>query len=68
MNTTSLRRGVLKYVVSFLAYWYAHQAKQVKWSNSDSSLFVISNGVKKGGILSLVLFNVYSILMISPRN
>ena len=30
-----------------------------RWSNDYSSSFTVSNGVKKGGILSPILFNVY---------
>ena len=31
----------------------------IRWGNAYSSPFSVSNGVKQGGILSLILFNVY---------
>lgn len=53
------QRGVPKYIVRILAYWYAHQTMQVKWGNSVSALFGVGNGVRQGGILSPALFNLY---------
>ena len=32
---------------------------QVKWGNVTSSHFTVSNGVRQGGILSPILFNIY---------
>ena len=32
---------------------------KVRWGNTLSSLFQVGNGVKQGGILSPVLFNIY---------
>ena len=52
-------RGVLKYILRILAYWYAHQSMQVRWGTTVSSPFNVSNGVRQGGILSPALFNVY---------
>ena len=31
----------------------------IRWGNTFSTSFCVSNGVKQGGIISLVLFNVY---------
>ena len=31
----------------------------IRWSNTTTSSFFVSNGVKQGGILSPILFNVY---------
>jgi len=31
----------------------------VKWGNATSTTFTVTNGVKQGGILSPLLFNVY---------
>ena len=53
------RRGVPKYIISILAFWYAHQTMQVKWGNAVSERFYVGNGVKQGGILSPLLFNLY---------
>lgn len=53
------QRGVPEYIVRILAYWYAHQLMQVKWGNKVSAPFGVSNGVRQGGILSPILFNLY---------
>ena len=31
----------------------------IRWGNTTTSLFFVFNGVKQGGILSSILFNVY---------
>ena len=31
----------------------------IRWSNSCTTIFLVTNGVKQGGILSSSLFNVY---------
>ena len=31
----------------------------IRWGNTFSASFCVSNGVKQGGIMSIVLFNVY---------
>ncbi len=52
-------RGVPKSLVRILFFWYAHQSMYVKWGNSMSAPFSVSNGVRQGTILSPFLFNVY---------
>ena len=54
-----LMRDVPKYIVRILMYWYAQQTFQVKWDNTVSDPFHVANGVRQGGILSPILFNVY---------
>ena len=54
-----LDRGVPKFLVRILVFWYAHQMFHVKWGNVVSAPFCVSNGVRQGGILSPILFNVY---------
>ena len=46
-------------LVRTLVFMYVHQLVSVKWGNSLSSEFSISNGVKQGGVLSPVLFSIY---------
>jgi len=53
------QRGVPKTIVRILAYWYSHHNMQVKWGQSVLAPFGVSNGVRQGGILSTVLFNLY---------
>ena len=45
--------------VKTLVYWYSHQEMFIRWGNSCSNKFYVTNGVKQGGILSPALFNVY---------
>lgn len=54
------QRGTTTNIVRLLAYWYAHQTMQVKWGNSVSASFGLSNGVNLGGILYQILFNLYT--------
>ena len=54
-----LDRGTPKHIVRLLVFWYANQKMQVKWGNVTSSHFAVSNGVRQGGILSPILFNIY---------
>ena len=42
-----------------LVFWYSQQQKNIRWSNTVASSFHVTNGVKQGGIISPVLFNVY---------
>lgn len=54
-----LERDVPKYIIRVLMCWYAQQTFQVKWDNSISAPFNVGNGVRQGGILSPLLFNIY---------
>ena len=42
-----------------LLFWYTKQTMCVKWRNCMSDYFYVSNGVRKGGILSPKLYSVY---------
>ena len=39
-----------------LAYWYSHQQLCVRWHNMLSDYFSMSNGVRQGGIFSILMF------------
>ena len=52
-------RGVPGYIIRILMYWYENQTMSVRWGNLVSKSFLVSNGVRQGGILSPYLFNVY---------
>ena len=39
--------------------WYSPQRMHIRWVNTFSKKICVSNGVKQGGIISPVLFNVY---------
>ena len=47
------------YVLGVLAFWYYEQTLVVKWGRDLSKSMNVSNGVRQGGILSPILFNVY---------
>lgn len=55
-----LIRGMPVIIVRLLYTWYSTQLYYVKWCNTVSQPFSVSNGVRQGGILSPVLFNVYN--------
>ena len=46
-------------IVRILAVWYTHQKMCIRWGNAYFPSFSVSNGVKQGGILPPMLFNVY---------
>ena len=52
-------RGVPGYILRMLVFWYENQTMSVRWGNLISNSFLVSNGVRQGGILSPYLFNVY---------
>ena len=53
-----LPKDVTVVIMKILVYWYCHQGMFIRWGNSCSDKFYVTNGVKQGGILSLALFNV----------
>lgn len=57
--TKLINRGVPTYLIRILVFWYANQVMHVKWDSALSEPFYVCNGVRQGGILSPVLFNVY---------
>ena len=54
-----LNCGVPVYVVRMLLYWHTYQDFIVRWNNTLSPSFKVSNVVRQGGILSPRLFSVY---------
>ena len=40
-------------------YWYSRQEMFLRWDNTYSTKFLVTNRIKQGGILSPCLFNVY---------
>ena len=47
------------FIIKLLVCWYFTQQMHIRWGNTTTSSFFVSNGVKQGGILSPILFNVY---------
>ena len=52
-------RGLSQTVIRFLSSWYLTQQMSVRWGNSLSDSFKVTNGVRQGSVLSPVLFSVY---------
>ena len=54
-----IKRRIPVYIIRILWYWYRHQLVAVRWNNKMSEYFKVTNGVKQGGLLSPMLYNVY---------
>ena len=54
-----IKRGICPLVVRFLAALYNKHQAQIKWRQSSSKMFRVTNGVKQEGTLSPVLFSIY---------
>ena len=54
-----LNNGVPKWIIKVISQWYSNQTLCVKWGSVISEVFPVNNGVRQGGILSPLLFNVY---------
>ena len=48
------------YIIIFFNYWYRNQRIYIKWCNNSSDRFPVSRSVRQGGILSPLLFNLYT--------
>ena len=54
-----INRKVPSLIVRLLLFWYRNQVMNIRWGSSLSDHFAVLNGVRQGGILSPLLFNVY---------
>ena len=54
-----LLRGVPPILVRLMLFWHRSQQILVRWGSATSTSFKVLNGVRQGGILSPILFNVY---------
>ena len=52
-------RGTPKDLVRLLLFWFRNQEFLVKWGNSRSRPFNCANGIRQGGQLSPLFYNVY---------
>ena len=48
-----------RFIVRLLIVWYLLQRIHIRWGNTISTYFCVSNGGKQGGIITPVLFNVH---------
>ena len=54
-----INRQIPLYLVRIIIFWYTQQQLFVKWGHETLETFLCTNGVRQGGILSPLLFNVY---------
>ena len=50
------KRNFCPLYLRFLMYSYFNQRMRVRWNSLNSREFLLSNGVKQGGVLSQLLF------------
>ena len=55
-----IERKTPLHIVRLLVKWYDNQKFVVRWGNSFSHEFAVTNGVRQGGIMSPLLYNVYT--------
>ena len=53
------KRNTCSLFLRFFIYSYCNQKMHIKWNAAISCSFDTSNGIKQGGVLSPLLFNVY---------
>ena len=58
--TDLLKRNVSPFVLRLLLHMYTTQTLCVGWGHALSNLFSVKNGVKQGGVLSPILFAIYT--------
>ena len=54
-----LKRQICPLVMRLLLHTYLEQKLRVKWNDTSSETFGVTNGVRQGGILSPLLFGVF---------
>ena len=54
-----LNRGVCPLICRLLLNMYINQKLRVKWADSYSEEFTVTNGVKQGGVISPILYCIY---------
>ena len=55
--TKLIDKNVPLFAIKLLVFWYSQQQMNIRWGNTVSSSFHVTNGVEQGGIISPVLFN-----------
>jgi len=55
-----INRNFRTFLLRIIMLWYRTQEMFVRWGDILSEGFTVINGVKQGGILSPLLFNVYT--------
>ncbi len=69
MAFSSFDRNLPGHLIRLLLSWYKTQSMSVRWGESFSTPFTVSNGVRQGGVLSPILFTLYlDDLLVELRN
>ena len=55
-----LERSLSPIVTRTLLNWYSDQRMCVSWNSKKSDEFPVPNGIRQGGVLSPILFTVYT--------
>lgn len=55
-----IERGAPPHIVELLVFWYREQEFLVRWGSSKSAPYHCINGIRQGGQLSPLLYNVYT--------
>ena len=58
--TTLSKRNVPMYIIRILIFGYTSQTMYVRWNNTMSTGFNVSNGVRQGGIYSPHIYFVFT--------
>ena len=53
------KRGIPFYILRILIFWYENQLMCVRWGETISDYFKVTNGIRQGSILSSYFFNIY---------
>ena len=53
-----IHRNLPAYFIRFFLSWHKEQRMCVRWGNTLSDSFPVSNGVRQGGVLSPILFTI----------
>ena len=61
-------REIPSYILRILCFWYSNLHFKISWCNLYSVHFNVSNGVRQGGVLSPLLFNIYVMLISDELN
>ena len=54
-----IKKGVPLFIIKLLVFWYSRQKMFVRWGDTCSTSFCVTNGVKQGVIISPMLYNLY---------
>ena len=54
-----IKKGLCPLTCRLIAIIYTNQLACVRWGQTKSKVFSVTNGVKQGGVMSPILFNIY---------